>query len=122
MKQERGFTLIEILIAIVVLSVGVLGMVTSSALVTRMIATGQRSAVASSFANERLERLRGTACTAQAAGADSLFRNGKWTAINSWTFVNAGNSTWRITLTSSFKTYGDRTQSNTMEAQVVCLF
>ncbi len=49
-KNRRGFTIVEIIIAIIVLTVGVLGMVTTAALVTRMIARGQRSAAASAFA------------------------------------------------------------------------
>ena len=55
-KSQGGFTIIEIIIAIIVLTVGVLGMVTTAALVTRMIARGQRSAEASTFAARRLER------------------------------------------------------------------
>ena len=51
--KRRGFTIIEIIIAIIVLTVGVLGMVTTAALVTRMIARGQRSAAASAFAARR---------------------------------------------------------------------
>jgi len=122
MKQEAGFSLIEILVAIVMISVGVLATAASSALVTRMISGGQRSAVAASFASERLERLRVTACTGQAAGVDTLFRGGQWAAINTWNFVNAGNSTWRISLTSSYKSYANLTKTAQLEAQVVCLF
>ena len=121
MKQEAGFSLIEIMIAIVLVSVGVLATATSSALVTRMIAAGQRSAVASSYATERLERLRVNTCTVQAAGTDTLFRGGKWAAINTWAFVNAGNGVWRIALTSSYKGYGNVTRTAQLEAQVVCI-
>jgi len=38
--SERGFTLIEIMLAVVVLSVGVMALVRSSALATRMIGRG----------------------------------------------------------------------------------
>jgi len=55
-KNRRGFTIIEVIIAIIVLTVGILGMVTTAALVTRMIARGQRSAMATAFAARRLER------------------------------------------------------------------
>src|SRR5256885_11261005 len=61
-KNRQGFTIIEIIIAIIVLTVGVLGLVTTAALVTRMIARGQRSATASAFAARRLERMRVAAC------------------------------------------------------------
>ena len=43
MKREQGFTLVEVIIAILVLTVGLLGLVTSAALVTRMIGRGQHN-------------------------------------------------------------------------------
>jgi len=57
-----------------VLTVGVLGMVTTAALVTRMIARGQRSAQASAFAARRLERMRIAACVnaQRVDGSDTL--------------------------------------------------
>ena len=39
-NSQRGFTIVEIIIAIVVLTVGLLGLVSTAALVTRMIARG----------------------------------------------------------------------------------
>ena len=67
MKREQGFTLVEVIIAILVLTVGLLGLVTSAALVTRMIGRGQHSAVAAQYAQRRLEMLRITGCKAQAS-------------------------------------------------------
>ena len=61
-QNERGFTIIEIIIAIIVLTVGLLGLVTTGALVTRMLARGQRSATAAAFASRRLERMRIAGC------------------------------------------------------------
>src|SRR5205807_2399783 len=55
---------------ILVLTVGLLGLVTSAALVTRMIGRGQHSAVAAQYAQRRLEMLRITGCKAQASGTE----------------------------------------------------
>ena len=119
-KTEAGFTIVEILIAIVVLTVGILGMVTTSALVTRMIARGQRTAMAAEFAAQRFERLRVSGCANQAGGADTLRRGSTWVAINTWTFTDALNNTWRIVVTSQFKTQQNQIKTQTLETSISC--
>jgi prepilin-type N-terminal cleavage/methylation domain-containing protein len=71
MKGERGFTIVEVLVAIMVLSVGVMGLVTTAGLVTRMIGQGQRYSEASALANERIEILRTSRCPAAGTGAET---------------------------------------------------
>lgn len=58
MSNRQGFTIVEVVVAMMVLSVGVLALVSSSALVTRMIGTGQHSTRATQVAERRLETLR----------------------------------------------------------------
>ena len=121
-KNTRGFTIIEIMIAIIVLTVGILGMVTTAALVTRMIARGQRSAEASAFAARRLERLRPAACIAaqRNAGTDTLYRGSNWTAINRWTFSDAGNQNYRVKIVTTYRTVKNRVRSDSTEATIPC--
>lgn len=68
MTGERGFTITEVLIAIIILSVGLLGLASSAALVTRMIAQGQRYTEATTLANHRFEILRSKTCPAMVNG------------------------------------------------------
>jgi prepilin-type N-terminal cleavage/methylation domain-containing protein len=121
--HERGFTIIEIIVAIVVLTVGLLGLVTTAALVTRMIGRGQRSAVASTFASQRMERLRGGACIAaqRVNGADTLYRGGQWVAYNTWTFVDQGNLYYRVRILTTYRTVQNRVRTDTLEVGVPCL-
>lgn len=121
MKSERGFTLIEVMVAILILTIGVLGLASTASSVTRMIAAGQRSAVAATFASQRLERLRASGCTSQTAGADTLKRGTTWVAINNWSFTNPGNSTWRVLLTSQYKTIKNQTRIDRVEITISCL-
>ncbi len=121
MKHERGFTIVEVIIAIIVLTIGLLGLTTTAALVTRMIARGQRSAVAAMFAAQRLERLRRVACTTQTAGSDTLYRGSTWVSYNSWTYSNLGNSTWQVRLIDTYKTAQGRTRADTLETEISCL-
>ena len=61
MHGERGsfgFTIIEILVAVVVIAVGLLALAGSSTLVLRMLADGRRTTVAIQRAEHRLEELR----------------------------------------------------------------
>ncbi len=58
MKNRSGFTLIEVMVAIIILSVGVLGLISTSALVTRMISRGNITTKATQLAQTRLEILR----------------------------------------------------------------
>jgi Tfp pilus assembly protein PilV len=121
-KNRKGFTIIEIIIAIIVLTVGVLGMVTTAALVTRMIARGQRSAAASAFASRRLERMRIAACVVaqRVNGADTLFRGSTWVSINNWTFTDAGNQNYRLKVVSTYKTVKNRVRRDSTETTITC--
>ena len=122
-NNERGFTIVEVIVAIIVLTVGLLGLVTTSALVTRMIARGNRSAVASSFGAKRLEQLRVTGCRSQVAGKDTLkTQSGSIVATNSWSFTNAGNSHWAVLDTLKYQTSKGAWRTDILETEVSCLF
>jgi type II secretion system protein I len=62
-QSPRGFTLIEVLVALVLLTVGVMALVGTSALVSRMIGRGRSSTVAVQVATARLESLRRVAAS-----------------------------------------------------------
>ena len=121
-KNRQGFTIIEVIIAIIVLTVGVLGLVTTAALVTRMIARGQRSATASAFAARRLERMRVAACVdaQRINGTDTLYRGSNWVSANTWTFTDAGNQNYRLKIVSVYKTEQDKTRRDSTETTISC--
>ncbi|MEO7986800.1 MAG: prepilin-type N-terminal cleavage/methylation domain-containing protein [Gemmatimonadales bacterium] len=56
--RRRGFTMVEVMVAIVLLTVGVMALVGSSAMVSRMIGRGRESTLAVQVATARVERLR----------------------------------------------------------------
>ncbi len=122
--SQRGFTIVEVIVAIMVLTVGVLGLVTTAALVTRMIGRGQRSAVAATFAAQRMERLRPAACipAQRVPGGENLLRGGTVVATNTWRFtaVNGTTTTWKIDLTTIYKTVKNRSRTQRMETTVIC--
>lgn len=119
-QNRRGFTIIEIIIAIMVLTVGLLGLVTTAALVTRMIARGQRSAVATAFASRRLERLRVSACTSQTPGTDTLYRGSQWVAVNTWSFTTPATQTYRLKIVTKSRTTGNKVRTDSTETTIPC--
>ncbi len=127
MKREQGFTIVEVIIAIIVLTVGVLGLVTTAALVTRMIARGQRSAVAAQYAQRRLEILRTTACKSQAGGTEVLMRGGVPVDSLSWRFTQLVLTSppvnhWQIVIRSKYPTAQGRWRTDSTETEISCLF
>jgi Tfp pilus assembly protein PilV len=120
--NRGGFTIVEIIIAILVLTVGLLGLVTTAALVTRMIGRGQRSSAAAGFAQRRLERLRPGACLAglRVAGTDTLYRGVGWIAINTWTWTNQGNNVWRLSILTQSKTTRNAVRTDSTETMIPC--
>ena len=123
MRSERGFTIVEVIVAIIVLTVGILGLVTSSALVTRMIARGQHSSNGATFAARRLEYLRATGCRSQASGKDTLkTQSGTIIAKNSWVFTAQSGSQYTIVDTATYQTAQGNWRTDILESEVSCLF
>lgn len=69
MTRRRGFSLIETLVAIVMIAVGVLALVSVSSAVTRQMTMGRTFSLATATGRARLERLQGVACGSLAAGS-----------------------------------------------------
>ncbi|HEU4563719.1 MAG TPA: prepilin-type N-terminal cleavage/methylation domain-containing protein [Gemmatimonadaceae bacterium] len=61
---RRGFTIVEVIAAVVILGVGVLGLAGTAAVVTRLMSQGDQQTTAAVVAQRRFERLRATRCPA----------------------------------------------------------
>jgi prepilin-type N-terminal cleavage/methylation domain-containing protein len=125
--NERGFTIVEVLVAVLVLSIGIMALVGSSALVTRMVGRGKTSTVAAQVAARRLERLRSlaastaTPCThvGFVSGSESTPDNN---VTESWVVV-AGNTGWtrRATVYVTYKVPGGvGTKTDTVTTFIPC--
>lgn len=67
--MRHGFTLVETLVALVLVQVGLLAVAATSALALRDVAIAARETRAREVARERIELLRMSACTANVEGA-----------------------------------------------------
>jgi prepilin-type N-terminal cleavage/methylation domain-containing protein len=93
-RSASGFTLIEVLVAIVVLGIGIVALVGSSAMVTRMIGRGKVETLAAQAASRRVEILRLAANSTTPRCTAAGFANGGPVTANgvteSWTVPGAG--------------------------------
>jgi Tfp pilus assembly protein PilV len=121
-RGPRGFTLLEVLVALVVLEVGVLGLLATVGAATRLLGRARRAARSAAFAASRLERLRVTACANRAGGAEIRTQGDVLLDSLTWRFIDAGNGHWRIVLRTRSRTdrqgWGWRTDS--IETGVSC--
>ena len=70
MKHRPGFTLIEMVFAVFIFSIGALGLAATSAVVLRSLGESSARERASRIAANRLETLRSLACGAAQSGSE----------------------------------------------------
>jgi prepilin-type N-terminal cleavage/methylation domain-containing protein len=117
-RNESGFTIVELVVAVVVLGIGVTALVGSSALVTRQVGRGREVTIASQVATQRLEYLRreshrvpGSPCTS----AGTNFASGAATTrgvSETWTVAAVAGTTsaYTATETVSYQRVGGTSQ------------
>ena len=121
-RNEGGFTILEIMIAVVILMVGVLGLVMTAALTTRMMGRANRAQQAAAYAQKRMEMMRASACiTAQRnAGVDTLYRGSAMIAYNTWAYTDMGSGSYRLRVITRWETVKNQMKSDTLEQGVPC--
>lgn len=92
-RARRGFSLVELIVAMLLLSVGVLGLAGVSAYAMRQSNTAQQRNAATLVAESRMEELRSRACaniTSGSATTNNLAETWTVTATNSTTRTVTG--------------------------------
>lgn len=84
--NRSGFTLIEIMVAVLILAVGILGLVSTSGFVMRQVGDGAFHTRAAAIAGSRMERLRSVNCKTIASGGPVTTRG----IVESWTVADSG--------------------------------
>lgn len=97
-RSRRGFTVIELTVSLVVLSVGLLAMAANSAVIGGQMRGSRQMAEAAITAQARFERLRSVPCTALTGGNASA-----GTIVEIWTATN-GTRVVEVTDTVKFTT------------------
>jgi prepilin-type N-terminal cleavage/methylation domain-containing protein len=117
-----GFTLIEVLVALVLLGVGILALTGSSSLVTRMIGRGKVETQAALAASRRLEILRLAAGASNPRCRSAVFASGgpvtTGRLTESWAVASIG-SPRRVRVTVTYLT-ARGSRSAVLETAVPC--
>lgn len=136
-SRRAGFTIIELIVAIMVLTVGLLAMLGSSALDSRAIMRERNIDLAAIYASRRLELLRVDGCRNPVGSTEMFTSNGDSLATNTWTFTATRDPMnnidgYRIRVLSRYfkapvGAYGDSRARNlitrrtdTLEAAITC--
>ena len=92
LRTEKGFTLIEVMIAIVLFAIGLLAFAGLEIVALRNSTYSKEYGKANTYAQQKVEEMKGTAWTSVSAGSDTLEQ--KFTR------------TWTVTTTGDIKTLG----------------
>jgi len=68
-RSERGFTLAELLVAVVIFSIGLLALAGTASVIMTTLTSTQSRTIAAGVAESRFERIRTTACASRASGS-----------------------------------------------------
>ncbi|HKN68023.1 MAG TPA: prepilin-type N-terminal cleavage/methylation domain-containing protein [Gemmatimonadaceae bacterium] len=113
LRARAGFTLAELLVALMVFSVGALAMVATSANVMTLITSSKNRATAAAVAASRFERMRSQPCSAhQSDSASTRGVSEAWQVVK---LAKADDVTVRVSFVANH-----RTQSRIYRSFLVC--
>lgn len=119
---RSGFTVAEVIVAVILLSVGLLALAGSTAIASRMVGMGQQATRVGQTAAARVERLRQVAfstalpCSAAAWRSDSAGGTG---LSESWSILDDAGPVRRVLIVLRSRHPGG-TRSDTVFTAVLC--
>ena len=121
MKDRRsGFTIVEVLIAVIMLTIGILALASSVGGITRMMSGGQRKTRSYALVSSTMDSLRNEAkrsCGGMVAGTGT----GTGGFTRAWTVSNSGttNTNHVIRVITAYQV-GTRTAGDTLYSTIYC--
>ena len=115
-RRRDGFTMPELLIAIIVICVGLLSLASGSAGVLRQMRSGNQSALAAIVATARMENIRSQGCNVVGTGGTATTRG----LPETWTFTPISSRARGVVVTVNYVPRPGQTKSVTMTSVVPC--
>jgi prepilin-type N-terminal cleavage/methylation domain-containing protein len=122
--DRTGFSLVEMMVALVILTVGVLLLAGGSVFVTRDLLRSRQATLAVALAQARLDDLRARAASTSPPCLSGEFASSAAPALVdgvtlSWTVEQAGNLRW-IRVVASYPLGAGRVRADTLLGSVGC--
>ena len=115
-SRRDGFTLIELVVAIMILVVGVLGLAGTAGAVSRMVGGAAQQTIAANVAASRFEKLRSVPCS-QVVGNTATTRH----IAEKWTVTTDPNSAnLMVTDSITYNAAGGRTRRLVFQSYIRC--
>jgi prepilin-type N-terminal cleavage/methylation domain-containing protein len=122
--RRAGFTVMELIVAIVILSIGLLGLAATSGVVMRLIGGGGHQTVAANVALARFEQLRGLSCGRMTSGS-AINRNVQevWsvTPVGPVALPTAMDVRVTITYRTNMRRGGSTSRTQNYRSEIVCI-
>jgi prepilin-type N-terminal cleavage/methylation domain-containing protein len=118
MRANRsGFTLVELMVAMLVLGVGLLGLLGAAASTIRVIGEGDRAVAAAYHAGGRIDRLTAMGCDNAANGSETV----EGVFLLTWSVAGDSASRVRpIMVTAQYPGVRGRVRVDTFETGIPC--
>jgi prepilin-type N-terminal cleavage/methylation domain-containing protein len=123
-RSTRGFSLVEVLISIVVMSTGVLLLAGGSIFITRNLARARLNTVAGAMAQAKADELRAVAAVGAPACLSPLLAGSTSpttsAGVTVWWTVSASASMRTVRVMTSYRVTPTRTRTDTLTARIPC--
>jgi len=124
-RSERGLTVVEILVALVILGIGLLVLAGGSLVVTRDLTRSGLATVANGRAQAKLDELMATAAsTSPRCSAASFASSASATTLNkvtlTWTITPNAGAQRTVRVITSYQLPGNRSHTDTLRALIGC--
>ncbi|HEY6156470.1 MAG TPA: prepilin-type N-terminal cleavage/methylation domain-containing protein [Gemmatimonadales bacterium] len=113
-RSERGFTLAELLVAVVIFSIGLLALAGTASVIMTSLTSTQSRTIAAGVAESRMERIRTTTCANRASG--SATTRG---IAETWTLSHMPRAEDDVTVSVTFLS-NHRPRSETFRSFIPC--